>query len=128
MAGFLQTHDILGEIQMEVSDYISEWALQHTKQEIYDGGQRLGCAVGKIVGPEELFADPQLEDRGYFVEIEHPKAGTLTYAGVGHCFSRTPAAYVRPAPLLGQHNEEIYCSRLGYSKEDLSVLRASDVI
>ncbi len=128
MAGFLQTHDILGEIQMEVSDRISEWALQHTKQEIYEGGQRLGCAIGKIVGPEELFADAQLEDRGYFVEIDHPRAGTLTYAGVGHRFSRTPAAYDRPAPLLGQHNEDVYCSLLGYAKDDLSVLLASGVI
>jgi crotonobetainyl-CoA:carnitine CoA-transferase CaiB-like acyl-CoA transferase len=128
MAGFLQTHDILGEIQMEVSDYIGEWALQHTMDEIYDGGQRLGCAIGKVVGPRDLFADRQLEDRDYFVELEHPRAGTLTYAGVGHRFSRTPAAYERPAPLLGEHNEEIYCSLLGYSREHLEALRASGVL
>jgi CoA:oxalate CoA-transferase len=111
-----------------VSDYIGEWALQHTMDEIYDGGQRLGCAIGKVVGPRDLFADRQLEDRDYFVELEHPRAGTLTYAGVGHRFSRTPAAYERPAPLLGEHNEEIYCSLLGYSREQLEALRASGVL
>lgn len=128
MAGFLKSQEVLGELQMEVNDHISEWALQHTMQEIYEEGQRLGCAVGKVLGAEDLLADTQLKHREYFVEIDHERVGRQTYAGVPYRFSHTPATYDRPAPLLGQHNTEIYSSLLGYSIDELSVMSASGVI
>jgi crotonobetainyl-CoA:carnitine CoA-transferase CaiB-like acyl-CoA transferase len=128
MASFLKSQEVLGELQTQVNDYISEWALQHTMQEIYDEGQRLGCAVGKVVGAEDLFRDPQLEHRGYFVNIDHPRAGIRTYAGAPYAFSVTPATYDNPAPLLGQHNVEVYGSLLGYSVEELAVMSAGGVI
>ena len=128
MSGFLRSQDVLGELQMEVNDFIGEWALQHTMEEIYIEGQKLGCAVGKVLGPAELFSDRQLEDRGYFVEIEHPKVGKRKYAGVPYRFSATPAMFTQPAPLLGEHNVDVYCSLLGYSNEDLTVMAAGNTI
>jgi crotonobetainyl-CoA:carnitine CoA-transferase CaiB-like acyl-CoA transferase len=41
---------------------------------------------------------------------------------------KTPYQLRRAAPLLGEHNEEIYCGELGYSKEILTVLREQEVI
>ena len=76
---------------------------------------------------DELSDDPQLKDRGYFVDIDHPVAGKLTYPGAPFKMSETPWQATR-APLLGEHNKEIYGQRLGYSKDDLVRLRERDII
>lgn len=71
---------------------------------------------------------PQFEAREYFVEIEHPEAGVLKYPGALAKLSKTPWSVDRPAPLLGEHNQEVYCRRLGYTPEELVVLRRTGVI
>jgi CoA:oxalate CoA-transferase len=81
-----------------------------------------------IMTAEEILADPQLKEREYFVELDHPAAGTLPYPGAPFIMSETPFSYGRPAPLLGQHNEEIYCDELGLSKGELAKLRQQGAI
>ncbi len=51
---------------------------------------------------------PQLQDRGYFVEFPHPAAGTLRYPDAPFRMSETPRRQNRPAPALGEHNEEVF--------------------
>jgi crotonobetainyl-CoA:carnitine CoA-transferase CaiB-like acyl-CoA transferase len=69
-----------------------------------------------------------MESRGFFVDVEHPKAGKLKYPTVPYRFSHTPSRIGRPAPLLGQDNDIIYCERLGYSKEEITKLKETGVI
>jgi crotonobetainyl-CoA:carnitine CoA-transferase CaiB-like acyl-CoA transferase len=71
--------------------------------------------------------DPQLLASGSFIEFEHPEAGMVKYPGAPYKFSSTPWEMRRPAPLLGQDNEEIY-GRLGYAPASLSGLRRTAVI
>jgi crotonobetainyl-CoA:carnitine CoA-transferase CaiB-like acyl-CoA transferase len=66
--------------------------------------------------------------RGFFVEVEHAENGKLKYPGVPYRFSGIPREIPMAAPLLGQHNEEIYCGRLGYTKRDLGRLKESGEI
>jgi crotonobetainyl-CoA:carnitine CoA-transferase CaiB-like acyl-CoA transferase len=66
--------------------------------------------------------------RGFFVEVEHTKLGKLTYPGVPYRFSDIPRETPVAAPILGQNNEEIYCKRLGYTKQDLIKLNETGVI
>ncbi|MGB2855298.1 MAG: CoA transferase, partial [Dehalococcoidia bacterium] len=73
-------------------------------------------------------SDPHLSERGFFATTDRDDTGTLKYPGAPYKFSKTPWALNRPAPLLGEHNEEIYCGRLGYSREDLVALRRAGVI
>jgi crotonobetainyl-CoA:carnitine CoA-transferase CaiB-like acyl-CoA transferase len=77
---------------------------------------------------EELVSSPQIEARGFLTEIDHPVAGKLAYPSPPYHFSKTPSRLERPAPLVGQHNEEIFCYRLGYTKEDLVKFKESGVI
>jgi crotonobetainyl-CoA:carnitine CoA-transferase CaiB-like acyl-CoA transferase len=74
-----------------------------------------------------LLESPHLKERGYFVDVDHPATGSVRYPGAQVRMGDLPYELNR-APLLGEHNEEIYCSRLGYSKEGLSRLRAQGVI
>lgn len=66
--------------------------------------------------------------RGYFGEVEHREAGKLTYPGPAFSVTGSHAGVWRPAPLLGQHNVEVYCDELGYSRDDLVQLRYAGVI
>jgi crotonobetainyl-CoA:carnitine CoA-transferase CaiB-like acyl-CoA transferase len=60
--------------------------------------------------------------------MNHEDIGTLKYPGPPYMFSKTQWSLERPAPRLGEHNEEIYCGRLGYSKKDLVKLRKDKII
>jgi len=83
------------------------------------------------VGPsstfDEAFADPQLVHRGMVVESEHPVEGRLRELGAPIKLSETPAEYRRPAPQLGEHNDEILRA-LGYEPADIAEMASAGVI
>ena len=108
-----------GEHWESLQPLLEDWALQHTKDEIYEAGKAKGVPLSKANSIAEVLENKQFRGRGFFVDIEHSKAGKLTYAGAPYIFSETPWTVRLPAPLLGQHNEEIYCQRLGYTREEL---------
>jgi crotonobetainyl-CoA:carnitine CoA-transferase CaiB-like acyl-CoA transferase len=76
----------------------------------------------------EFVEMPQTKARGLFVEMEHPVIGKYQQFGVVPRLMETPGAIYRPAPLLGEHNKEIYVDELGMNNDDLVALRAEGVI
>jgi crotonobetainyl-CoA:carnitine CoA-transferase CaiB-like acyl-CoA transferase len=96
-----------------------EWTMEHTVEEIYRRGQEGGAPVGAVRTADQVLADKQMAARGFFVDIEQKEIGQLKYPGVPYRFSEIQKEAPMVAPLLGQHNEEIYCNRLGYTKQDL---------
>ena len=112
----------------EIEPYISEWMMNHTKSEIYHRGQAVNCPIVPVNSPDEVVNDEQLKARGFFAEVDHPKVGKIRYPSAPYQFSETPWAVNRPAPLLGQHNAEVYCSRLGSTTEDLVKMREAGII
>jgi crotonobetainyl-CoA:carnitine CoA-transferase CaiB-like acyl-CoA transferase len=107
---------------------INEWMLQHTKDEIYHLGQSYGCPAAPVNSTEDVFNSPQMKERGFFAAIIHSKAGRLSYPSASYKLSETPWQASRAAPLLGEHNQDIYCGRLGFSREELSEMKASGVV
>jgi len=99
------------------------WLLEHTQQELVRSAQAHRIPVTPVYTINEVLADLQFNARDYFVEIKHPVAGETNYPGVPFRLPETPSQPQRPAPLLGQHNREVYCERLGYTAEDLVRLR-----
>ena len=112
----------------ELEPIFMEWLLQHTRREIFAMCQSHRVLCSPVFSPDELLEDPQLKAREFFVDVEHPEAGTLTYPGLPIKMSGTPGKMVTPAPLLGEHNVEVYRGRLGYSKRDLASLRYAGII
>ena len=104
------------------------WSLEHTKEECVELGQTAEANCAPLNNMEEVLNDPQFKQRGFWAEIEHPMTGRLTYPGRPILAQDMPWVIRRPAPLLGQHNEEIYCDRLGHSKRELVKLREADCI
>jgi formyl-CoA transferase len=76
---------------------------------------------------EQVLADPHLQARGFLLEMEHPKAGTVRSTGFVPKLSETPARVYRPAPVLGQHNAEIL-GELGRDAGAVEQLKAAGVI
>jgi crotonobetainyl-CoA:carnitine CoA-transferase CaiB-like acyl-CoA transferase len=62
------------------------------------------------------------------VKIPHPKNPEFEMVGSPIKMSGTPVEYVRPAPMLGQHTDEVLGERLGLSAEQLGQLKAGGVI
>ena len=104
------------------------WSFEYTKMECVQRGQEAGVLCGPLFNMEEVVHDPHFKEIGFWTEIEHSVTGTLTYPGRPINAEKMPWVIRRPAPLLGEHNEEIYCTKLGYTKEELVKLKEADII
>lgn len=123
----LKDRRVLEQRGSEIKEIIEVWVREHTKKEIYETGQANQCPVAPYYTLDEVVHCKQLAARQFFVEVTHPEAGTFTYPSTPFKFSKTPWQ-AGPAPLLGQHNGEIYGERLGYTRQDLVRLRQAGVI
>jgi crotonobetainyl-CoA:carnitine CoA-transferase CaiB-like acyl-CoA transferase len=107
--------------------FLEPWLLERNMMEIVEEAQAAGVMSTPYNTPGSLLSDPHFRERGYWKEIDHPVVGRLTYPGAPFRMGEGGWQIRRSAPLLGQHNEEVY-GELGYSKEDLTQLRQSGVI
>ena len=117
--------------RMPVRDMVNVLVINFTEKltgrEIFLEGQKRKLVVMPVNDVPSLVNDSQLNSRGFWVELNHPVVGKLKYPK-GALYSDAIGAPTKVAPLLGEDNERIYCKELGYSKEDLAVLRAAGVI
>jgi CoA:oxalate CoA-transferase len=107
---------------------LGEEALKYDTEDFFHRVQANGTACAIVCSAEQVYKSPQTQARNFFIEVEHPAAGKLMYPGHPYIFSKTPPCNNQGAPLLGQHNEEVYCHRLGYAKQDLVKLREAGAI
>ncbi len=112
----------------EITPHIEEFIAQYSKEELFHRFQDRAVAAAPVNTAKDLAESPQMEARGFFGEIDHPKAGNLKYPTAPYKFSRTPWRAERAAPLLGQHNGFVYCERLGYDKRDLVTMAETGII
>ena len=115
------------ENRERIQPYIEAWARELPRDEIYRRLQAEGSPAGPVRNVAEVRAWEQTEARGFFTEIAHPEAGAQVYPTAPYRLSGAewPPG---PAPLLGQHNHEVYCEWLGYSVGDLERLAAEGSI
>ena len=103
------------------------WIMERTRREIVEACQEKRVMSAPINTTEDLLQEPQFQKRGFWAEAEHPVVGKLTYPGSPSISDELPWAIRSPAPLLGEHNEEIYAP-LGYNREELVKLREGGII
>ncbi len=112
----------------ELDKHVEEWTLQHKSREVMMILQNAGVAAGVLYRPAEIIDDPQLGWLDAIVEVDHPVAGKRLYPGVPFHISDVTLPASRPAPLLGQHTEEICREVLKMSPEEISALRDEGVL
>ena len=112
----------------EVDALLTPWFLERTKKEHFEFFERHAIPFAPLYNIEDEVEDPHLNEREFFATVGQDDPGALKYPGPAYRFSGTPWSLERPAPKLGEHNEEVYCGRLGYSRKDLAALREAEVI
>ncbi len=113
----------------QVRRTLEEFFMKYTKMELNDGALQRRIQLSPVLTPKDQLKFPQFVERHFWREIEHPELGTnITYPGgfvkpgVGDCGIRFRA------PLIGEHNNEIYCKEMGLSSADMVVLKQRNVI
>jgi crotonobetainyl-CoA:carnitine CoA-transferase CaiB-like acyl-CoA transferase len=104
----------------ELDRLLAPWLTSHSKEEIFTECQENRVPFTPVRSIDEVVNAADLKEREYFVEVEHPATGKLKYPGAPYKFHKMPWRIRRPAPLLGEHNEEVYHVRLGYTREELA--------
>jgi crotonobetainyl-CoA:carnitine CoA-transferase CaiB-like acyl-CoA transferase len=112
-----------------IEDLVADFIASLPAEEVYHAAQDRGFTWGAVRTPEELLEDAHLHDRGFWKHVEHKEIGrSFIYPGEAAIYNGSPWRIARRAPLIGEHNTEIFCDELGLSRGDLSVLLESRVI
>ena len=125
---FSTPKDLVDVVRKDEFDAIFlPWVTQRTMRELLKLSQEYGVFAAPIFTPKDVYEDDHMKARRFFVEVEHPVVGKALLPGEPAKMSATPYQ-VHPAPLLGQHNEEILIGKLGYGRLDMVALHKAGVI
>lgn len=106
---------------------ILEFCAQHTKLEVMERIAGADVPAGALLDVKDITEDPQYQERGIIVEIDHPKRGKVKVPGFAPRLSENYVEY-QCAPELGEHNEQVYGELLGYSREQLAQMKEEKII
>lgn len=113
----------------QVAERLGAFFLTHTKAEMLKGALERRLILLPVYDLGDILNDPQLQSRGYWMEVEHPELGrSLTYPGPFIQSSPTPVRPGRRAPLVGENNQEVYSQWLGLSPEEIETLKQQGVV
>jgi crotonobetainyl-CoA:carnitine CoA-transferase CaiB-like acyl-CoA transferase len=106
---------------------VLSWSMDYTKHEIVAMAEESGLICAAVHDMSEVAEDRHYNERGVFVDIDHPVMGTVRSIGRPFVMNETPWQMRRPPPTLGQHNSEVY-GEIGYDEDRLAHLRERGVI
>ncbi|MBW6487151.1 MAG: CoA transferase [Syntrophobacterales bacterium] len=111
-----------------VKQIVEEWTLQQNVKDIVDFLLKRKIPCAPIYGVKDIVKDEHIaKAREMIINVDHPKAGPMRMVGSPIKLSATPAAFHAPAPLLGQHTDEILREVLSYPEETIQRLRQKNV-
>ncbi len=117
------------EIAGQCEEPLSKFFIAHTKAELLEGSISKRIMLYPIFTTEDIANCAQLRAREFWEEVEHPELSTpITYPGAFIKMSLTPCQIRRRAPLIGEHNNEIYQGELGLSREEILMLKEGGII
>ena len=118
------------EIQKHLEEMVMNFLLRFPRAKLYEEAVKRSISLGPVSNTKDIVENPQLEDREYWVNVRHDELkATVRYPGT---FAKvSPAASLqirRRAPLIGEHNREIYEQEMGLGKEQISRLKSANII
>jgi benzylsuccinate CoA-transferase BbsF subunit len=108
---------------------LNQWTSSRSVHEVAEMLQKVGVPAAVVADNKYLSEeDVHLRERDYFVYLDHPEVGKRQHAGVPWKMSRTEATVHSAAPTIGQHNDEVLTGLLGYTQEEVAILRAAGAL
>jgi crotonobetainyl-CoA:carnitine CoA-transferase CaiB-like acyl-CoA transferase len=112
-----------------IDEVLASFIASLPAEEVYHAAQENGFTWGAVRAPEDLLDDAHLHDRGFWKQVEHTELGrSFVYPGEAAIYNGSPWRITRRAPLIGEHNLEIFCGELGLSRGELGVLAENRVV
>ena len=119
------TQDVVDRIEEPTRKFFGP----HTKAELMEGALKHRVWLYPVSTTKDIVESVQLAAREFWTEIEHPELSTtITYPGAFVHSSEKPPVVSRRAPLIGEHNQEVYEKELGISREELLILKQARVV
>ena len=112
----------------DLDRYWHPWIKSRTRQELFQIFSENRLPFLPVYRIDEVVESPHLEKRNFWHTVSHPVMGTYKTMGPPYRLSNNPWSIRRPAPLLGEHNEEVYVKRLRMTGERFTCLEGIGVI
>ncbi len=112
----------------ELDQHMTAWTQEHDATGMMESLQEVGVAAGVVLSGAGVLSDPHLAAREFLLTIDKEETGPHFYPGFVPQFPDTPSVVRRPAPSFGKHNERIFGSLLGLSKEEIQRLSDEGII
>ena len=111
-----------------ISEPVGKFFRRHTRKELLESAVPRGVSIGPLSSMQDLLNDECLNTRNFWKEIEHPELGTsITYPREFVKSSENDCSIRFRAPLIGEHNEEVY-KEIGLSQQELIRLKQAGTI
>lgn len=111
-----------------LENIVTAWTEKRDKWQLTQTLQAAGVAAFPSMNSKDLADDPHLKQRGFFVELPHAEVGVRKHTGIPWLLTESPNGVQAPAPLLGQHTEQVMRDVLGYADERIAQLRERRVL
>lgn len=112
-----------------IESAVEVFFMKKAKAELYREALKRGIILTPVSDTADIATDQQLQGRDFWQKVPHPELGeSLVYCGPFARFSRTPAGVQRRAPLIGEHNHEVYQRELRLSRSQVCQLKQAGVI
>ena len=111
-----------------LDDLVRDWTCLRSPTEVTHLLQGVGIAAGPVMDVMSLMADPHFRERGNIIEMDHTEVGPREVAGLPIRFSDIPRPAYYTAPLLGEHNEDVFCELLGHDSQEVERLKQSQAV
>ncbi len=113
----------------QLEEPTAKFFMTKTKAEILDGAVKYGVMLYPVSTTADMMGNPQLTARSFWKQVPHPELNdSITYPGPFVIASESPVTISRRAPLIGEHNNEIYEGELGISRNKLAILKQAGII
>ncbi len=109
-------------------DILIGWFAEH---EAFEAAQMLrehGVPAYAVLRASDFYDDPNLEARGFFIELDHGAIGKMTFDGPVTLFSATPARPWRAGPMVGEHTQQVMSEILGFTDDEITALAATGAL
>jgi benzylsuccinate CoA-transferase BbsF subunit len=112
----------------ELDQHLAQWTAGRSAETVTERLQSHGVAAVPVMGAEERLFNSHFRERGLYADIDHPSLGAEPIFNLMWNLSQTPSAIRRHAPLMGEHNQQVFCEILGMSAQEVKALEETQVI